>query len=213
MQKYNLSILILIICLSSCIGQSKTDIEKAKELVKEAEAYVKTDEAINKQHRLNSEYQLTEELKTTIESKGIVDLKNSSDLAIRLSTDLIKILDSSVTILVDKQGRNSNGDIKDKMNPMNVNQIFIEEGRAKLIKSEIQKTIESYMTIVENHDLKITKSDLALQLNLFMVEKGKSWEEYTFKDMPAGHLLPIINKYRKDAVLVKIQVLEELAKL
>lgn len=213
MFKCNLSIVIFTICLNGCIGQSKSDIEKAKELVKEAEAYINTEEAIIKRQGLNIEYQLTSELKNKIESKGSVELKNSAEWVIKLCADLIKVLDNSIAILVDKQGKDHNGDMKDKMNPKNVNQIFIEEGRAKLIKSEIQKSIESHMAIVKNHDLKIERSDLALQLDLFMEENGESWEEYTFKDMPPGPLLPIIKKYRNDAVLTKLQVLESLTKL
>jgi len=87
----------------------------------------------------------------------------------------------------------------------------IDQSNSNELRLNIQETIDKSMKIIIENQLKITREELPLKLNLFMEADGKSWEEYTFKDMPYSAIMPIFTKYKNDVILTKLLLLEELA--
>ena len=83
---------------------------------------------------------------------------------------------------------------------------------ATQLKFAINKGVESTLKIISGNQLKLTKKELPLSLNLFVESSGKNWEEYIFQNMPYDAVIPIFSKYRNDVILNKLLVLDELSK-
>lgn len=213
MKKLNLCILILLeTFVSICVGQTKPEDKKAEELIQDAMQNARSDESNQLFQKLEQEVKLTLDLTTKIDSSNSPILIQSKDTLLLICTNLISSLDESRELLETRHGKLAGGELKNKMDSKHVNHIFLEEGNALKIKFQIQNAISQIEGIGIKNSLNITSEDFPLQLNLFMEEDEKTWEEYIFKDMPAAAVLPLITKYRNDIILTKLMVLEQLAR-
>lgn len=101
---------------------------------------------------------------------------------------------------------------EDEKSNNNINMYMIEEGNAKLLKEAISKSINDMIRISSSEKLDINTETLPLKLYFHMEAKGKTWEEYNFRNMPYGAVKPILSKFKKDIILTELLMLESLIK-
>lgn len=87
-----------------------------------------------------------------------------------------------------------------------VNKMFLGEKRAAVLQS---KMAELRTALLSATDDRIDKSKIATGRPL-SIESGKSWEEYTFRNMPVAAVLPLLAKFRNDALNDEIVILKHL---
>jgi len=173
--------LFLFMVSLPCCRQTKSDISTANKMVKDGMEYVDSPEAKNNNNRLENEKKMTGQLVMKIDqtnSKAIIKSKN--DLLSNLDSLNIRI-DKIIHTVEHNHGKDNNGEILNKRETKFVNQILLEHKMASELRLNIQETIDKSMKIIIENQLKITREELPLKLNLFMEADGKSWEEYTFK--------------------------------
>jgi|GEM_PF-3713104 len=195
--------------LSSCKGQID-EIERAHEIVEQAKQEIRTEEFQSKLRKIQNSENSKNSLIDQIENSESNELIRSKNQVLAISDSLKKILTNSKELLIAKHGLDENGNIKNTTEVKHVNQLFIEENRAKEIKQEFIASEKKFMDMSSHYKLGLTNEDIPLQLNLFMEKEGKSWETYTFQDMPTMALLPIISKLNNDVILTELLMLEKL---
>lgn len=205
---YLISILFLLV-LSSCKGQID-EIKRAHEIVEQAKKEIQTEEFQSKHREIQNSENKKISLSEKIDNSGLENLIESKKRVMAISNSLKKILANSKKLLTDKHGLDKNGNLRNKSEIQHVNQVFIEENRAKKIRDLFVDSEKEFLAISLQEELGLTNKDLPIKLNLFMEQEGKTWESYTFQDMPAMALLPIIRKLNNDVYLTELIMLEKL---
>ena len=119
-------------------------------------------------------------------------------------------IDEIITELKSLHGVNDSGEILNKMDTIHVEQILLENGQASLLKQRLLETKLYFDRIVSNCSLSISEIEKPFTLNLSMEENGTSWEEYSFKGMPALGALPILKYYLTKLDETKLKLLSQL---
>lgn len=203
--------LILFIVFLPCCRQTISDIATAHKMVKDGMEYVNSPEAKNNFNRIENEKKMTGQLVMKIDQSNSNEIIKSKNVLLSNFDSLFSRIDKIIHTVEHNHGKDNNGEILNKRETKFVNQILLEHKMASELRLNIQETIDKSMKIIIENQLKITKEELPLKLNLFMEADGKSWEEYTFKDMPYSAIMPIFTKYKNDVILTKLLLLEELA--
>lgn len=205
-------LMVLTLSCSSCVVKPISEIRETKNLLNQVKESTQSEEAGTERQSLVREEEIAQELINQIDKKNSEQLTNHCKQLLSICSQLIQLLDTSVVSLENRHGRDENGKLINWNELIYVNQIFITEGRGELIKTEILHSINMILEVLNHYETTIEKEDLPLKLHIEIEEKGISWEEYMFKDMPARAIVPILKKFRNDVVLTRILILEELLK-
>ena len=206
-------VFLFAVLLSSCIGQMVSDIKRANEIVDETERRAHSEEAIKQREKLNNENTLTLQYSDKIEDSENSKLITYRDLVLRLCETLFNELEGSIQLIQQNHGTDADGNLKNARTSFFVNKIFIEDGRAKMIKLSIGQTINQLIEGGQDVGIDLKSDKLPLKLNLSIVPEGKTWEEYFFKDMPPQAIIAVLRKWKNDVTLTKLDILERLASL
>ena len=206
--KYILVLTVLIV--TSCKSQVEKEIEKAHEIVEQAIQETSTKDWKDEQTHFDNVVVIENDLNIKINHSKDKMLIAGKDSVIAICNLLLSELKTSKTVLEEKHGLDTYGELNNKMETEYVNEIFLEQKRGQKIKVQIQHTISKLEEISNNLKLGITKEEIPLKLNLSMEKKGNSWENHIFKDMPAFGVMPIFQKYERDIVLTKLIILEKI---
>jgi len=160
---------------------------------------------------LNNEINFGNKLVKQIENSGSAEIIKSKEEVIKICDALKRTITMIEKLLIKRHGTDKKGVLKNKSERKHVNQIFIEEKNATKIKELIAASENRLIQISLDHKLGLANEDLPIKLNLSMEKKGQTWEQYTFQNMPALALLPIITKMKNDVILTELLMLEKLA--
>lgn len=199
-----------MVSLSYC-RQTNSDFATAHKMVKDGMENADSPEAKNIYNRLENEKKMTGQLVMKIDQSNSNEIIKSKNVLLSNFDSLFSRIDKIIHTVEHNHGKDNNGEILNKRETKYVNKILLEHKMASELRLNIQETIDKSMKIIIENQLKITKEELPLKLNLFMEADGKSWEEYSFKDMPYSAIMPIFTKYKNDVILTKLLLLEELA--
>lgn len=90
-----------------------------------------------------------------------------------------------------------------------VSVFFLEEKRGGELKSNILELRNRYLGVVRGNAYFQERIVLEAE-SLPPQTAAKSWEEYKFKGMPLAAILPVLGKYKADAVASEAAVLQDL---
>lgn len=195
--------------LSNCKGQID-EINRAHEIVEQAKQEIKSDEFQSEQRKIQNSVNTKTVLIKHIDNSESGELIKSKSQVLAICNSLKKILTNSKELLIAKHGLDEKGNLRNKSKVEHVNQLFIKENRATKIKDLIIASEKEFLNISSKHKLGLSGEDIPIKLNLFMEKEGQTWEGYTFQDMPAMALLPIIRKLNNDVILTELLMLEKL---
>ncbi len=201
--------ILMCLTLTSCKGQID-DINRAHEIVEQAKQEIRTEEFQSEQRKIQNSESTKNSFIEQIENSNSDELIKSKNEVLAISDSLKEILVNSKELLIAKHGLDENGNIKNESEIKHVNQVFIKENRAKKIKQQFIAFEKEFLDVLSHYKFGFTNEDIPLKLNLFMEKEGKSWEAYTFQDMPTMALLPVISKLNNDVILTELLILEKL---
>ena len=132
-----------------------------------------------------------------------------------------------VNDLIDKSG-NKNGsvddgdyivhgdkkDLKGKKNKDVTTRTMVNEGKGQELKGKIEEYRQKFLALVDTADRAKMESEISLAIDdeTWRHSKNKkSWEEFTFKQMPLGACEPIFTKFINDAKASSNSVLNYLS--
>ena len=193
--------------------KSQSDREQANKHVEMAYKALSQSDAKKTLQIILNEKHLTDSLSQYIDSKNSLIL---SEQKVILISECSKFIDYATEIhnqLIEKHKSSSSSKDQKLMHERFVNEMFIQNHEGSTFRINIENLIKISLEVTKSCDLKIKNEELPIKINYDIVETGKSWEETVFKDMPAGAVLPIINKFKRDAILTKILILEEISKI
>ena len=206
-------LIIIIVCLGILTGcKSQPDLEQVKEDIEMAQMTLSQPDAKKTLQIILNEKQLTDSLSQNIDAKNSEFLSKQKEILISECSIFIDYTTVLHNRLLQKHKTSKSSTDKKLMHERFVNEIFIENHEGSTFRNNIENLIRTILEVTKASKLKIRREGLPIKLNYDIAESGKSWEETIFRDMPAGAVLPIINKYKKDAILTKILILEELSK-
>lgn len=211
MKKVILGMIAIIGTLNGCKSQS--DIEKAEEHVEMAYKALSQPNAKKALQIILNEKHLTDSLSRKIDSKGSKFLSEQKEIIISECSSLIDYTTDIYDRLLQKHKTSKSSSDKKLMHERFVNEIFFENNEGNKFRASIENLIIKSTEVNKICNIKIRPNELPIKINYEIAEDSKSWEETVFKDMPAGAVLPIINKFKKDAILTKVLILEEISKL
>ena len=135
-----------------------------------------------------------------------------------------------VTVMVDKmidEAGNKNGSVDDgdyvikgdskKLKGQKDKSVttrnMVNGGWGKELKAKILETKEKFMALVDTADRASMEKEIAMEIDdvSWTHSNKKSWEEYTFKQMPLGAVQPIFTKFINDAKASENAVLNYLS--
>jgi hypothetical protein len=206
-------ILIMIVSLgiqSGCtsqsdIGQAVKNVETAYKALSQPDAKKTLQIILNEKH-------LTDSLSQNIDGKNSNVLSKQKEILITECSNFIDYATDIHNRIIEKHKTSKSSNDKKLMHERFVNEMFIENNEGSTFRNNIENLITKSHEVTKTCDLKIRSDELPIKLNYDIVESGISWEETVFKGMPAGAVLPIINKFKRDAILTKILILEEISK-
>ena len=90
---------------------------------------------------------------------------------------------------------------------------MVNGGWGKELKAKILETKEKFMALVDTADRASMEKEIAMEIDdvSWTHSNKKSWEEYTFKQMPLGAVQPIFTKFINDAKASENAVLNYLS--
>ena len=204
--------IIGMLFFSSCGSGSLSDVQNANEVVENSIDKTKDEETSQLIATLLNDKHITDSLSQRIEQIGSTTLSAGRDTIISVCADFVSYTRNLYLQLEGAHKSSALASERKLMHPRFVNKIFIEGGEAFVLKNKIQELIDKLLAVTEQCNMNINSEDLPIQLNLNIGNEDQTWEDAIFKDMPAGAVLPIINKYKRDATLTKLFLLEEMQK-
>lgn len=211
MKTINYIILSSLLIVTSCNSQVGQEIKKTKEIVEQIEKDLKTEESRLEQASITNHSQIEETLLKQISSSENSALIKDADFIISICDSLISDLEISRILVEEAHGLTSEGELKNKMETVFVNDIFIKQKKGIYLKNQIEHSSEKLLEISSKHKLEITKENIPIKLNLFMEKNNQTWENYNFNQMPAMGVMPMLGKFQKDIILTKLMMLEKMA--
>ena len=91
-------------------------------------------------------------------------------------------------------------------NKAEVNKLFLDEKQAEVLRDKMAALRAAMLHITSNQ---IDENQIATGA-LLRQGADKCWEEYTFRNMPAADVLPLLANFRNDAMRDEITILEHL---
>jgi gliding motility-associated protein GldM len=88
-----------------------------------------------------------------------------------------------------------------------------QEGKGDEIKQKIEETRQKFLSLIDEADRPAFESKLSLEVDdetWKQSSKAKSWAEFNFKQMPLAATLPILHKFKNDALSSEAAVLNYL---
>lgn len=193
--------------------KSQSDRDRTKEQVEMAYKALSQPDAKKTLQIILNEKHLTDSLSQNIDAKNSNLLSKQKEILISECSIFIDYSTDIHNRLLEKHKTSESSIDKKLMHERFVNEMFIKENEGSTFRNNIENLITKTLEVTKACDLKIRFEDLPIKLNYDIAESGKSWEESVFMDMPAGAVLPIINKFKRDAILTKVLFLEEISKL
>jgi len=206
-------ILILIVSLGIQNGcKSQSDSDKAVKHVEMAYKAISQPDAKKTLQIIINEKHLTDSLSQSIDSKKSKKLSQQKENIIYECSSFIDYTTDLYKRLEQKHKTSKSSTDKKLMHERFVNELFFENTEGSKFRESIENLITKSIEVTKICDIKIGPNELPIKINYEIAEDGKSWEETVFRDMPAGAVLPIINKFKRDAILTKVLILEEISK-
>jgi len=112
-------------------------------------------------------------------------------------------------IIENAGGLDKNGLPKEKDNKDIAQRVMLKSGKAELLKNQILETREKLLNLVDDDEVRqqIGKS-IPLKINPIPENSDKkTWEHFTFQQMPVAAVLPILSKFQNDAKLTETTIL------
>lgn len=207
------AILIMIVSLEIQNGcKSQSDRERAKEHVEMAYRALSQPDAKKTLQIILNEKHLTDSLSQNIDAKNSNLLSEQKEIIISECSIFIEYATDIHNRLLLKHKTSKSSIDKKLMHERFVNEMFLKDNEGSTFRNNIENLITKTLEVTKTCDLKIRYGEIPIKLNYDIAESGKNWEETVFKDMPAGAVLPIINKFKRDAILTKVLILEEISK-
>jgi len=203
-------LLLMSLVLTNCKSQD-SGITITHKILEEAGKGIESDEFQLKRKRIQSSEISSAELVRQIDLYGSLKLIKYKGIVLLTCDSLLNTLFDSEQLLKLNHGVDDNGNLKNEFDYSHVNKLFLEENRGKTFKELFLTSEKKLMSIVTTQNLDIQNNRLPIKLNLFMEERGQTWEDYIFQNMPAMGLLPIFKKLNKDVELTKLLLLEKLS--
>lgn len=208
-------IILPLLCLTfyCCNSTKKTqaEIDKSEAMIEKSLIYVHSEEAKTRNYKIENETSIVKSLTIKINALNKPDISNSKDSIISICDNQLNRILKLKKEIESRHGITKNGELMIPRESKFINEIFLKEGKGKELKNSIKLTISKLITISNINELAITADSLPLQLNLFMEKQNKTWENYTFENMPAGAVEPILESFKNNIILTKILLLERLA--
>ncbi|MFT6360098.1 MAG: gliding motility-associated protein GldM [Saprospiraceae bacterium] len=106
-------------------------------------------------------------------------------------------------------GLDKNGLPKQKDNKDISQRILLKNGRAEVLKGKIIETREQLLALVDNKAIRQEiGNNIPLKINPIPEDSDKrTWEQFTFQQMPVAAVLPILSKFQNDAKLTETTIL------
>lgn len=87
---------------------------------------------------------------------------------------------------------------------------FIDEKKGPELKSNILDLRRKYLGLIQGNTYFEDRIVLKVEELPGPETKAKTWEEYKFKGMPLAAVMPVLAKYKADAIASEIAVLQYL---
>lgn len=205
MTKYFKLIILASLLFINC--QQYKEVSNAQKMVDQGLKYVNSPEAKSESDKIKNEKIISERyIRKIAESKSSLKIESASTIILTFDS-LVKYIEQ-VKLDLDQLHVTK----EDERSYNKVNKYMIEEGNGLRLKESIEETITKVLKIATELNIDISKDALPLKLYDYMKTNGKTWEEYIFDHMPYGATNPILEKYKNDAILSKLMVLEKMAK-
>jgi len=209
-------ILLLLTSITlSCNSQNgiKKEINETHDLVEEGLKAIQTEEFHNKKERLKNYVSIHASVLKSIMAKEDEILTNASSEISEKMSQILNEIELTVRKIETAHGLDENGQIKNKGETKLINKILLIDGEAKELRRKILRNINTIKSILNQNNLKVDETKITLTNSLKVKEKSESWEEYYFKNMPAGAVMPIFNHLQNEAKITNLNILEEISNM
>lgn len=106
-------------------------------------------------------------------------------------------------------GLDKNGLPQQKDNKDISQRVLLKNGRAEVLKSKIIETRAQLLALVDDETIRQQIADnIPLKINPIPEDSDKkTWEQFTFQQMPVAAVLPMLSKFQNDAKLTETTIL------